>query len=374
MLDLSTNLLRGRVPPALGDISPNLDTMQLQLNRLSCDLPKSVLGWQTSSANVSITLLDGNLFGCGPSTFGGFSALSIQSAAGLRKANEQAFDAYSCGNSDYAFPVITIIILAVPVIIGLVVRLCQSRLALQWRVALTWLVNPTTLINELDHADRQIRSLAVGIMAGAAIAGSVALLLSLRVAKSAFECEYMAAPTLANKRASAARSLSVGIGTAVCLGLVLGHISWWHRLVSKCGSGTNIHGGTFVDNKLLRQSEEDAEDWDFDAERMAESALPKSAKSRVEVIIWAIKIVALLLALVILTVGPNIGYVSVVLSNFTQQQKVASEVAVTLVKTAIGTLLVPRVARKAVNLLVLHDALTFVRFRLRVLWPLCFQR
>jgi hypothetical protein len=71
--------------------------------------------------------------------------------------------------------------------------------------------------------------------------------------------------------------------------------------------------------------------------------------------------------LLFLTIGPNIGYVLVALSHqLTQEQKLASELAVTLAKTAIGTLLVPRVARTAVDLIILNGALTFVRFRLRV--------
>jgi len=59
-------------------------------------------------------------------------------------------------------------------------------------------------------------------MAAAILAGSVALGLSMNVAKSAFDCEYMAAPTLANKGGSNARSLSIGVGAAVSVGLVLG--------------------------------------------------------------------------------------------------------------------------------------------------------
>jgi len=70
---------------------------------------------------------------------------------------------------------------------------------------------------------------------------------------------------------------------------------------------------------------------------------------------------------VFLTLGRNIGYVLVVLSSeLALKQKIASEMAVTLAKTAIGTLLVPRVARKAVDLLVLDYALTYLRFRLRM--------
>jgi hypothetical protein len=78
-----------------------------------------------------------------------------------------------------------------------------------------------------------------------------------------------------------------------------------------------------------------------------------------------LKVVVLLSTLVVFTIGPNVGYVLVVLSELTQQQKVASTIAVTLAKTLIGTLLVPRVARKAVDLLVLSGALICVRFRLR---------
>jgi Leucine-rich repeat (LRR) protein len=59
VLDLSSNEIQGRVPAGLGNISPNLKTMQLQLNRLSCDLPAAVIDWRKSSANISFNLLGG---------------------------------------------------------------------------------------------------------------------------------------------------------------------------------------------------------------------------------------------------------------------------------------------------------------------------
>jgi Leucine-rich repeat (LRR) protein len=367
VLDLSVNRLRGHVPASLGNISPYLYTTRLQLNRLSCDLPASVLDWQVSSVNASFSLLDGNLFGCSARNyFQKFIAISIQDAVGLRNANEEAFDAYSCGNSEYVLPVITILIVALPVAVWLIGVYCRGRLALQWRISLGWLVNPTTLINELDHADRQLRTLGLGVMAAATLAGSVALVLSLNVADSAFECEYMAAPTLANKRAGDMRVLSLGFGAASCLGLVLGLAPWWHRLVAKGSSSVDDYGGIFAEKNFLSVLEGDAEAWDFDAERVAEAAPEKPDASSFEGAKRLLNVVLLLLTLAFLTIGPNVGYVLVVLSNLTQQQKVASEVAVTLAKTAIGTLLVPRVARRAVKLILLHDALTYVRFRIRM--------
>jgi hypothetical protein len=369
VLDLSTNLIQGRVPSGLDDISRNLDTMQLRLNRLSCGLPASVLDWQASGTNVSFDLLDGNLFGCGNGIFSAFIALSTQGAVGLLIANKQAFDAYSCGNSNYVLPVITPAILAVPVLVWLVSLYCRGRLALRWRVTLEWLlVNPSTLINELDHTDQQVRALALGVMASAAVAGSVSLVLSLTVAKSAFECEYMAAPTLANNGGSNRCALSTGIGAAVCIGLVLSLVPWWRRLVSKCSRSSDDHGGNMVEiNRALYPIESEAEAWDFDAERKkAEATHQKPAESSSKAMVRVLKLAVLILALVFFTVGLNVGYVLVVLSNLTHQQKLASEMAVTLAKTAIGTLLVPRVERKAVDLLVLNHALTFVRFRLRM--------
>jgi len=336
VLDLSTNQLQGRVPAALGDISSNLDTVQLQLNRLSCDLPESVLDWQASSANISFNLLNGNLFGCGTNTYSRTLALSIQGAVGLRNANVQAFDAYSCGNSDYVLPAITLVVLAVPIIIGLVVTVWCGRLALQWRAALEWTVNPTTLINELDHADRQLRALALGAMAAATLTGSLALTLSLHASESIFECEYMAAPTLANKRDSDAYTLSLGVGVAGCFGLVLGLAPWWYRLVSKCSRAENEYGGYDAENKPLYSLEESAEAWNFDAERMAEAIPQKPESSYFGGIVRALKLVALLVMLGLLTFGPNFGYVVIVLSELTQEQKVVSELAITLTKTLLG--------------------------------------
>ena len=368
VLDLSTNEIQGRVPAALGDISPNLDTVQLHFNRLSCDLPPSVLAWQGSNASISFNLLDGNLFGCGSSTFFEIFALSIQGAAGLRNGNEQAFDAYSCGSSVYVLPVTTITILAVPVVFGVIFMAVRGRLALQWRIALERMVNPSMLINALDQAEYEIRGLAFGVMAAAILAGSVALGLSMNVAKSAFDCEYMAAPTLANKGGSNARSLSIGVGAAVSVGLVLGLFLWWRRLVTKCSSSSHDHGGIVaVNNKPLYTLEENAEAWGFDAERTAEAAPQQPVSSYYEGSVRALKLMALILVLVIFTIGPNVCYVLVFLSHLSQQQKVVSEMAVVLAKTAIGTLLVPKVARKAVDLIILHGALTFVRFRLRMI-------
>ena len=282
VLDLSANQIEGRLPAELGDISSKLGTMQLQLNRLSCDLSSSVLDWQASSANVSFNLLDGNLFGCGAKTSGAFFTLSIQGAAGLRNANEQAFDAYSCGNSNYVLPVVTIAALAVPIIVGLIFMFCRGWLALQWRVTLDCMRITSTPSNELDHADRQIRVLALGVMAAASVASSVTLSLSLHVAKSAFECEFMAAPTLANKRESNIRMLSIGVGAAGCMGLVLGLTPWWHCLVNKCRSCTTDDTDAFAENEPLSSLEEDTVGWSFNAERIAEAALQKPVETYVK--------------------------------------------------------------------------------------------
>ena len=299
--------------------------------------------------------------------FLGIFALTIQGAAGLRNANEQAFDAYSCGSSVYVFPAITVAILAVSVVFGAMFMTFRGRLTLQWRVALQWMVNPSTLINELDHADKQLRALALGVIVASTVASSVSLALSMHVAKSAFDCEYMAAPTLANKGGINARALSIGVGAAGCAGLMLGLFPWWHRFVIKCSRSSQDYGGIFAKkNKSLDPLEEDAEAWDFDAERMAEAAPLKQAASNFKSVLQALKLVVLILVLVFLTVGPNVGYVLVALSQLTQEQKLASEMAVTLAKTAIGTLLVPRVARKAVDLIILNSALTFNRFHLRL--------
>ena len=366
VLDLSSNLLQGRVPAALGDMSPNLDTMKLHLNRLSCGLPTSVLDWQVSSAEVSFSLLDGNLFGCGTSTHDTIFALSIQNAAGLRDANKRDFDAYTCGNSVYVLPVITIAIFAAPFVVWLAVAFCSGWLALQWRVTLERMINPSTLINEIDHADRQLRLLALGVMAAATLTGITALVLSLYVAKSAFECEFVAAPTLANKRNGDMHVLSVGIGAVGCVGLALGLTSWWRRLIIECGRSAYDYGGSAMDKELLNVVEDETDAWDFDAERNAEAIPLKASTSYFDGITRALKLATLLLTLTILTIGPNFGYVLVVISDLTLEQKVASEMAVTLAKTTIATLLVPRVARNAVDLIVLNGALAYVRFRLRM--------
>jgi len=366
VLDLSVNMIQGRVPAGLGDISQNLDIVQLQFNRLSCDLPASVLDWHASSADVTVDLFENNLFGCNTNTI---YALSIQGAQGLRNANEQAFDAYICGNSNYVLPVITVAILVAPIAIWLGVLYCRSRLALQWRVTAEWVISSSTLFNELDHADRQMRMLALGVIAAATLAGTVALVLSLNVAESSFECEYMATTTLANKQGSNMRVLSIGVGAGACMGLMLGLTPWWHRLVTEWSSSTTAYSETAVEKyrSFLHLLEENAEACNFDAERIAEASPVKPASSSFEAIVRMLTLMVLILALVVLTIAPNVGYVFVVVSQqLTQQQKLASEMAVILAKTAIIQVLVPRVARKVVDLLVLNGALTFARFRLRM--------
>jgi len=110
--------------------------------------------------------------------------------------------------------------------------------------------------------------------------------------------------------------------------------------------------------------EENAEAWDVTAECTAEATVQKPATPSFKGAARALKLLELLFLLLFLPIGPNVGYILVVLSTLNQQKKIAREMALTLSKTAIGTLLVPRIARKAVDLLVLNGALTFARFRL----------
>jgi len=148
----------------------------------------------------------------------------------------------------------------VPIVFGLVASFMRGRLTLRWRAAFEWTVNSTTLIGALDRADRQIRALTLGVIAAANLSGSIALVVSLHVAKSAFECEYMASPTLANKGESNMRDLSIGVGAAGCVGLVLGLAPWWRRLVTKCSSSTEDYGSVAVlKNKPLYPFEGDAQ-------------------------------------------------------------------------------------------------------------------
>ena len=64
------NYISGTLPPALGDMSPQLEVAKLNLNRLSGDLPHSVLHWgknpNMTEDGLELDLLTGNLFSCPP--------------------------------------------------------------------------------------------------------------------------------------------------------------------------------------------------------------------------------------------------------------------------------------------------------------------
>lgn len=148
-------------------------------------------------------------------------------------------------------PAITVAISAMPVVFGVSLLAFRRRLALQWHVSLEWMTNPSTLMNELDHADHQIRVLAIGDMAAATLAGTMALVLSLYVAKSAYyECEFMAAPTLANKGESDTLALSFGVGSIVCVGLGLGLAPWWRRFVATFSSKHHVYYGIIMEKNM----------------------------------------------------------------------------------------------------------------------------
>ena len=89
-------------------MSPQLEVAKLNLNRLSCDLPRSVLHW-SSNPNMTtdgLDLLTGNLFGCPPThgihtifgpTLGRVTPLYELDVAGAT---------YQCGTQAWYWPIV----------------------------------------------------------------------------------------------------------------------------------------------------------------------------------------------------------------------------------------------------------------------------
>ena len=149
---------------------------------------------------------------------------------GLRRANKLDADTYSCGGADYVLPVCGVGLVAVPVVVALVMLWRRGVLRLGWRAGLAWRVDHSLLVEEIHEASRALTRLGMGVAGAALVSASIMLGVVLSsVAESPYECEYAAAPTLANKRSSGGSraTLSAGVGAALGVGLVLGLAVWW---------------------------------------------------------------------------------------------------------------------------------------------------
>jgi hypothetical protein len=131
-LDLSDNEFSGELPSGLGDLSPQLTSTSLQLNYLSCDLPKSVRYWVRAPGFDSLSLLDGNRFSCGGRSDSYFAVSLSGDAQGLADASPIETDAYSCGGSDYVIPLIAAAVGLFPTAVGIAVMHFHKQLRCTW--------------------------------------------------------------------------------------------------------------------------------------------------------------------------------------------------------------------------------------------------
>ena len=105
-LDLRSNYISGTLPHALGDMSRQLEVAKLDLNRLSCDLPHSVLNWKGTPHKKNLALLTGNLFSCPPTS--GFNAIfgpALDDELPLHDLDE-AGSTYQCGMQAWYSPLV----------------------------------------------------------------------------------------------------------------------------------------------------------------------------------------------------------------------------------------------------------------------------
>ena len=327
-IDVSNNEFGGRVPPSLGDVSAQLEEASLDLNRLSCGLPKSVLQWRAKAGAKPLGLLRGNLFGCNQG--GAWWALRM-SADGLRAANEQHFDSYSCGTSSYVLPGAALTVLALPVVVGLVWALARQCLGggsangplkLSWRATLERRHEAEAaagVVFDLLAASRELNRLAGGVAFGAGVIVLVVLVLTAR-AESFYNCEYGATYTLANKFAGS--ELSAGEGVAVGLGLALSTAAawaWrWHDAASE-ERGHSAGSPTAVNYKEMHGGSSGGEA----QERLAEASdLPELTKGR-----RLAELTARILGVAGATVSFNWAFVIVELGNLDYRTKLRLSLA-----------------------------------------------
>jgi hypothetical protein len=220
ILDLSSNKIRGSLDSSFGELSSQLQTTKLNLNRLSCDLPSSVRHW-TTAANISdFELLHGNLFSCGGSERGFFShlfALAMVDAEGLQDANRKEFTSYSCGGSSDVLPILSLLVVALPMLFFLA---CSGQVRCLWSRG----------DSKTSFGSIEVTNLAIGIITSSLTASLLMFIMVTAVATPQYECEYTSVVSLANKNGKSS-FLSAGVGVAVVSGLFACLSPWWRRFL-----------------------------------------------------------------------------------------------------------------------------------------------
>ena len=383
--DVGDNRLQGHLPTSLGDISKQLIFVSVQLNRFSCNLPKSIRSWVKADLFETLHILEGNLFGCNGGQF------SMSKAHGLQNANEQEFSAYNCGNVETVLSLSVVAATLVPLVFVLLAN--RKRLELAWGTTLEWRVDWSLRTQDLKDAQRELRFTATGIVC-VALASLIMFAILKLTSSSVYSCEYFTAASLAGKEEQiifGASGFSGGVGATAALGLVVGMLPWWRRVVERCNTeqprpssrnreipaieGRDELVPKAAASRIQREGYPDGNDsytdpWMLDAERHAEAHTTKPWKS----VCWrGFEFAAMFLLMLILVVGPNVAYVRTALSgSLSVSSKRQSELGITVAKVIFTVLVVPQVARLAAHVLI-PQALDSTRFRVRILLATLFS-
>lgn len=332
VIDLSRNMIRGVVPANIGQYSASLRRTSLSQNWLSCELPRSVQHWSLSTAFEELDILEGNYFSCPP------HSLTLASAPGLHRADPVGAQAYSCGSSEYLIPGVVIALSTALLGLSLVFEMCRGNGAVIPSLGLPEeVVADHRFIHQLKHI-RAAESQLFGLARGSIIAGLISVVglvpLYLVASKdSPYSCQYAATPSLGLKDGGGTL-LCVGVGCSVALALFAATHPWFTHNAASDGQ----FNSPIIESPLSRR-ETEAEQ--REGEDFTQAPAVTTLSSRLLTL-------AILVVLCVASVGPNVAFVYVVLSNASQLQKGEAALAVTVVKCVLSSVL-PWASRRTSN-------------------------
>ena len=319
VIDLRHNRLTGTVPGSFGDMSMQLSSAHLDFNRLSCELPPSVLRWKKSHEFTGVSVLNGNLFGCSNALDLAFSMADV--APGLKDANLQETSGYMCGYMEWIPPCAIFVLYWLFLFVARAALIYTSDsndrrcdMCVYFSSSRRKLFDSTQNGLVFQETMNHITKLAVCTAGAAAISGLL-MFVTLHVAgDSQYTCQYNQNYSIAAKKGDM-KLFGAMIGGAVAVGIIFGAKPWWDRLGQRKMSGA------------------------------ASSRKPLSLTQ-------FIKAVALALLLVMASFVPNIAYVLVEIdANSNASSKQVAKYLIVCAKTSLVVTLVPWASRKQVDII-----------------------